>query len=133
MVQEAAHVNENVLTIKEFQDGVRQGKIEGCECLKCGNKQIDILEFCPHCHSPELKKVEFSKTGSVVTYTIQMVAPEQFMNEVPYAWAIIQLDDGPRTTGWIPFISKPSDLPVGQRVEFKKSYLPGLVFEKIPK
>jgi uncharacterized OB-fold protein len=53
------------------------------------------------------------------------------MNEVPYAWAIIQLDDGPKITGWVPFISKPSDLPVGQRVRFKKSYLPGMVFEKV--
>jgi uncharacterized protein len=119
------------LTVREFQDEIHEGKLEGYKCKKCGHKQIDILEFCPVCHSPDLQKVEFSTEGIVVTYTIQLVAPEQFMNEVPYAWAVIQLDEGPRITGWIPFISKPSDLPVGQRVAFKKSYLPGIVFEKI--
>jgi uncharacterized OB-fold protein len=118
------------LTVKEFQEGIREGKLEGYQCSKCGHKQIDIIQFCPVCHSGELEKVEFSTTGSVLTYTIQLVAPEQFMNEVPYAWAVIQLDDGPRVTGWIPFISKPSELPIGQRVAFKKSYLPGVVFEK---
>ena len=119
------------LTVKEFQEGIREGKIEGYRCARCGRKQIDIIEFCPACHSPDLQKTVFSDTGTVVTYTIQQVAPEQFMNEVPYAWAVIQLDDGPRMTGWIPFISKPSELPVGQRVIFKKSYLPGTVFEKV--
>ena len=119
------------LTVREFQEEIRDGKLEGYKCTKCGHKQIDILEFCPICHSPDLKKEEFSTSGTVVTYTIQLVAPEQFMNEVPYAWAIIELDEGPRVTGWIPFISKPEELPVGQRVVFKRSYLPGIVFEKM--
>jgi scaffold protein (connect acetoacetyl-CoA thiolase and HMG-CoA synthase) len=119
------------LTIKEFGQGIREGRIEGYVCKQCGHKQIDIIDFCPVCHGSDLQRTEFAKEGKVLTYTIQLVAPEQFMNEVPYAWAIIQLNDGPNVTGWIPFISKPSDLPVGQRVRFKKSYLPGIVFEKI--
>jgi len=119
------------LTIKEFEAGVHEGKILGYQCANCGLKRIDILEFCPNCHKAELRKTQFSDKGIVLTYTIQFVAPEQYMNEVPYAWAIIQLDDGPKVTGWIPFISKPSDLPVGQRVAFKRSYLPGMVFEKV--
>ena len=131
MTEQFQTQKQSSLTVKEYQEGIREGKIEGYKCSKCGHKQIDIIEFCPVCHSPDLQKVEFSGKGSVVTYTIQLVAPEQFMNEVPYAWAVINLDDGPRVTGWIPFISKPSELPVGQRVEFKKSYLPGTVFEKI--
>jgi len=119
------------LTIKAFQDSVHDGKIEGYVCGNCGHKFIDIIDFCPVCHSADLKMMEFAKDGKVLTYTIQFVAPEQFMNEVPYAWSVIQLDDGPRVTGWIPFISKASDLLVGQKVRFKKSYLPGIVFEKI--
>ena len=119
------------MTVKEFEQGIRDGKIEGYTCSDCGHKQIDIMEFCPSCHGSNLKKTEFRKEGKVLTYTIQLVSPEQFMNEVPYAWAIIRLDDGPNVTGWIPFISKSSDLSIGQRVRFKKSYLPGIVFEKI--
>jgi uncharacterized OB-fold protein len=119
------------LTIKEMQEEIRAGKLEGYHCDNCGHEQIDVMVFCPKCHSPRLRKKEFSSMGTVLTYTIQFVAPEQFMNEVPYAWAIVQLDDGPKVTGWIPFVSKPSDLPLGQRVEFKKSYLPGIVFERV--
>ena len=128
---EAAQTENSELSIKEFEEGIRDGKIEGYTCTNCGHKQIDVMEFCPVCHSSQLQKTEFSNRGKVVTYTIQQVAPEQFMNEVPYAWAIIQLDDGPKITGWIPFVAKPEDLPIGQRVAFKKSYLPGIVFEKV--
>ena len=128
---EQTQINTSQMTIRDFQEGIREGKIEGYRCTNCGHQQIDIMEFCPVCHRARLQKVEFSKYGNVITYTIQLVAPEQFMNEVPYAWAIIQLDGGPKVTGWIPFISKPEDLPIGQRVLFKKSYLPGIVFEKV--
>jgi uncharacterized protein len=135
---EEAFVNEqkqgeisSELTIKDFQEGIQEGKIEGYRCGNCDHKRIDIMDFCPACQSANLQKVEFSNSGTVLTYTIQFVAPEQFMNEVPYAWAIIQLDNGPKVTGRIQFISKPTDLPVGQRVVFKKSNLPGIVFEKI--
>lgn len=119
------------ITVKEFQERIREGIIEGYTCEDCGHRQIDVMKFCPSCHGPNLKKTVFKSEGSVLTYTIQQVAPEQYMNEVPYAWAIIKLDDGPNITGWIPFISKSSDLPIGQKVRFKKSYLPGIVFEKI--
>src|SRR5208337_3774879 len=122
---------ETTLTIKGFQDGIHDGRIEGYRCSTCGHMQIDIIDFCPVCHSDNLKLTEFAKEGKVLTYTIQFIAPEQFMNEVPYAWTVVELDGGPKVTGWIPFISKASDLPVGQRVRFKKSYLPGIVFEKI--
>jgi uncharacterized OB-fold protein len=121
----------DTLTIKEFEQGIREGRIEGYVCADCGHKQIDIMDFCPSCHGPNLKKTEFNGEGEVTTYTIQFVAPEQFMNEVPYAWAIIQLDDGPKVTGWIPFVAQSSDLLLGQKVRFKKSYLPGIVFEKV--
>ncbi len=108
------------LTIKEFEQGIRDGKILGYRCANCGLKRIDILEFCPNCHQRQLQKVEFSDRGTVLTYTIQFVAPEQYMNEVPYAWAIIQLDDGPKVTGWIPFISKPADSAGGSESRFQE-------------
>ncbi len=131
MTEQSQSQQSSPLTVKEFQEKIHDGEIEGYVCRKCGHKQIDIIQYCPVCHSPDLEKTNFSGKGKVLTYTIEFVAPEPFMNEVPYVWAIVQLDDGPKITGWIQFISKPSDLPVGQRVAFKKSYLPGIVFEKI--
>ena len=126
-----ASVKSAEVTIKRFQEGIREGVIRGYLCADCGAKVVGIVEFCPSCHGKNLKEVDIRGEGKVLTYTIQFVAPEQFMNEVPYAWVIVELDEGPKMTGWVPFVSSASDLPLGQRVRLRKSYLPGVVFEKI--
>lgn len=75
---------------------------------------------------------EFAREGRVTTYTIQIVAPEAFLNEVPFAWVLVELDDGgPTISGWIPFVTRPEELQVGQRVRFTPTYKPGIMFEKI--
>ncbi len=122
---------ENLPSIKELEEYVRQGKLMGFKCKKCGHKEVTPFVYCPRCGSNEVEVVELPKTGKVVTYTIQWVAPERFLNEVPYAWCVVELDDGTMVSGWIPFISKPEDLPIGQKVRMVKSYKPGVYFEKV--
>ena len=58
------------------------------------------------------------------------MASEQFLNETPFAFALIQLDDGPMVSGWIPYIRNEKELPLGQKVEYVSSYKPGMQFEK---
>ena len=53
------------------------------------------------------------------------------MNDVPYAWVIVELEGGIRITGWIPFIASKNDLKIGQKVRLVKSYRTGRVFEKL--
>ncbi len=122
---------EGLPTFKEIREAVREGKIIGFKCRKCGHKSVTPMVYCFKCGGKDIERVELPSTGKVLTYTIQMVAPEQFINEVPYAWVIVELDDGTRVSGWIPFIDKPKDLPIGQRVKMVKTYKPGIVFEKV--
>lgn len=119
------------ITMKEQQDALRDGRILGFECMECGVRRLTPMAICPNGHH-EIRVKEFATTGTVETYTIQQVASEQFMNEVPFAWAIIALDEGgPRVSGWIPFIAKPDDLPMGAQVKYSPSYKPGMRFEKV--
>lgn len=78
-----------------------------------------------------MKRVDLGNTGSIVSYTVQRISPEAFINETPFAWVVVDLDGGGRITGWIPFISDHEELSVGQRVRHTRSYRPGVVFEKI--
>ena len=120
-----------VLTLKGQRDAMREGKIVGYECVKCKHRRITPMARCPDCGSSDVKAAEFATTGKIVTYTIQQVASEQFLNEVPFAWVIVELDNGgPRVSGWVPFVSRPTDLPDGQKVKFSSSYKPGMMFEK---
>jgi uncharacterized protein len=118
------------VSMKAQQEALRDGRILGFECTACKTRHLTPISRC-RCGKGKVEPKEFATTGVVETFTIQFVAAEQFMNEVPFAWAIVLLDEGgPRVSGWIPFVSKPSDLAIGQRVKFTPSYKPGMMFEK---
>jgi uncharacterized OB-fold protein len=120
-----------VLTLKGQRDAMRDGKILGYACAKCGHRQITPMVRCGKCGESKINTAAFATTGKVVTYTIQQVASEQFLNEVPFAWVIVELDaGGPRVSGWVPFVARPADLPMGQKVKFSSTYKPGMMFEK---
>jgi len=119
------------LSIKDQKAQLREGRIVGLECTACGERHFAPVVRCSQGHDA-LHRKEFATEGKVVSYTIQVVAPEAFLNEVPFAWVVVELDGGgPRVSGWIPFVAKPQDLATGQRVRFTASYKPGMVFEKI--
>lgn len=119
-----------IVSMNEQQEALRDGKILGTHCKACGHDQISPMVRCPKCRGTDLASREFSTTGRVVSHTIQSVASEQFMNETPFAFAIIQLDDGPRVSGWVPWVGKPEELPLGSKVTYVPSYKPGMMFEK---
>ena len=119
-----------VVTMSSQRDALCDGRILGSTCKSCSYDQFSPMTRCPKCASSDIAAREFSTTGKVVSYTIQSVASEQFLNETPFAFAIVQLDDGPRVSGWVPWIAKPSELPMGQPVQYSASYKPGMQFEK---
>ena len=119
-----------ILSLKEQREALKDGKVIGFHCATCKLDRFSPMTNCPQCGTSAITRREFSKTGTVVSYTIQAVASEAFLNETPFAFAIIQLDDGPRVSGWIPWIAKPKDLTTGQKVEYTPSYKPGMMFEK---
>lgn len=124
-------MTEQTLTLKAQRDAMRDGRLVGWECSTCQARSFTPVRRCRNGHAT-LRVAEFAKEGRVVTYTIQVVAPEAFINEVPFAWVVVELDGGgPRVSGWIPFIARPEELQFGQRVRFSPSYKPGLMFEKV--
>lgn len=119
------------LSLKQQRDAMRDGRLLGWECPKCHARSYTPVTRCVNGHA-DLQVREFAKEGKVVTYTIQVIAPEAFLNEVPFAWVIVELDEGgPRVSGWVPFVAKPDELKIGQRVRFTPTYKPGLMFEKV--
>lgn len=119
-----------VLSLKEQKEQLKDGKLVGFQCAKCKHDRFDPMLRCPKCGGTDITRRQFSGTGKVESYTIQSVASESFLNETPFAFALIQLDDGPRVSGWIAWIAKEKDLPLGQKVEYVSSYKPGMQFEK---
>lgn len=116
-------------TLAQVRELLREGKLEGWQCQQCKRTQATPTYRCL-CGGEDIKLKELPPTGVVESYTIQRVAAEEFINDVPYAWAVIKLDDGTRVSGWIGYVNEPKDLPLGAKVRFVPGYKPGLQFEK---
>ena len=119
------------LLTADIQKDARKGKIRAYHCKRCGHKRVDIQVFCSNCGGGNLEIIDVGGEEKIITYTIQQVAPEQFVNDVPYAWLVVELNEGVRVTGWMPFIASSNDMKIGQRVRLVKSYRQGRVFEKV--
>ncbi len=119
--------------IHRQREAVKQGKLLGIKCKDCGHVHTIPVVYCNKCQSPNLEEVELPTTGKIYTYTVlPMVVPERFAEDAPYAWAVIELDDGTKVSGWIPYVRTGEDLKVGQRVQMVRAgFKPGIVFKKI--
>lgn len=82
---------------EKFWSGTQQGKLRVKECADCRKHHFFPRSICPHCHSDAVDWVEASGTGTVYSFTVaRRAAGPAFKDEVPYAIALIELDEGPR-------------------------------------
>jgi len=82
---------------RSFWEGCQQGKLLLQYCTQCQQYQFYPRLYCMHCNANVLRWVEASGNGVIYSYTIihQNKSPE-FINDVPYNVAIVQLKEGPR-------------------------------------
>jgi len=99
-------------TIEQFQRFLLEEKIMAAKCKKCGSTFIPPRPVCTNCYSKELSWVQLKSQGRLVTFTVIYVAPEQFQPMAPYAYGIVELEDGLRLPGMIRGI-EPEKVRVG--------------------
>lgn len=126
--------NESIQTQNKFIDSAIKGKILVNKCRNCGQLMLETVYYCPVCSKSDFELVEFDGIGTVVTHTIQAVAPEGFEDLDSYAWVVFNVDNTPiRASGFLPGIKVPADLPIGSKVKVtghdKKH---GLSLQKLP-
>jgi len=67
------------------------------KCTQCGYIRFPVNIVCPKCHSMEAEWTRLSGQGKVYSYVIyQQAYHPSYKDDIPYAVAIIQLDEGPR-------------------------------------
>ena len=104
-------------THEKFIKAANRKKILAHKCSKCGHVMLETVLFCEKCSASKFEHVELEGTGTVVTYTIQAVAPEGFEDAGSYAWVVFTIDNSQlRASGFLPGIKTPSDLPIGTKV-----------------
>lgn len=81
---------------RPFWEGCRQHELRFQQCVDCGHVRWPPSDLCPQCHSKETKCVPSKGVGRVYTYAIYHTAYHPgFASELPYAVAVVALDEGP--------------------------------------
>jgi hypothetical protein len=88
-------------TIESFYRFVKEKKIMGAQCSKCGQLILPPRPMCPKCLSKDLEWKESLKQGKLLTYTVIHVSPQQFQSLAPYAVGIVELENDARLAGMI--------------------------------
>jgi uncharacterized OB-fold protein len=85
---------------------------------------------CPRCGKADLVETTLPTRGRVVAFTVLTVPGDEFLNDAPYAYVVVELEGGGRITGWMPSVRSPCDLSIGEPVHFVPGYKPGVQFAK---
>lgn len=111
---------------KYWREIPQRYRLEAKKCKKCGIVLFPPRLICPECKNREFEDTKLAERGKILTYTIIRVAPQQFVDQAPFAVGIVELDDGVKLTGQVVDCDF-KDLKIGQRVriEFRKIYEEG--------
>lgn len=103
---------------EKFIEAANRKKILAHKCSKCSQLMLETVMFCEKCGASKFEETELDGKGTVVTYTIQAVAPEGFEDVGSYAWVIFKINKTQlRASGFLPGVKTPKDLPIGAKVE----------------
>ena len=95
--------------------GTLAGELRLPRCNSCARVVFYPRSVCPYCMSMDLSWEMLSGLATINTYTIVHKAPPGFGDEVPYAVALVDLDEGARMMTRI--VDCPiEDVEVGLRV-----------------
>jgi uncharacterized OB-fold protein len=117
-------------SIAEFQHGYEEEqRLRGFRSA-CGFVTVTWGLRCPRCGEYDLTEFPLSGQGAVAAFTVQNVPSDEFVNDAPYAYVVVELDEGGRLSGWMPLVRSEADLAIGDRVHWVASYKPGVQFQK---
>ncbi len=94
-------VNVPPFTIEQFFKFLKEKKLMAAKCARCGTLYLPPRPVCSNCYSKELTWTQLKLRGKLATYTVIHMAPEPFQNMAPYAYGIVELENGLRLPGMI--------------------------------
>jgi uncharacterized protein len=84
----------------EFRAGLARGELLLQHCNHCGKLNMYPRHACPHCQSTSLGWQKSAGRGVVHSFTVLRAgAPEGFERDLPYALAVVKLDEGVQLLG----------------------------------
>ncbi len=104
---------------RAFWEAAREHRLVMPRCTACGHMFFyprSECPECPECSEDGIEWVQVSGRGTVYSFTIvRQPADPAFRDDVPYPYAIVELDEGPRMVTTI-VGCEAEDVRIGMRV-----------------
>lgn len=102
---------------RPFWDGCAEGELRLQRCSGCGHLRFPISPTCPRCLDDGFAWESLSGRGSIFSFVVFRQGYHPYWKErLPYATALVQLDEGPRMFGDV-VDADPESLEVGMPLE----------------
>jgi uncharacterized OB-fold protein len=102
-----------------FWQAARAGRLVYQQCAACGQRQLFPRLLCHRCLATDLRWAEASGRGRVISHTtIHQAAHPAFAAEVPYLYALVELDEGPRVLTNLVQVD-PEEVRIGMAVKVR--------------
>lgn len=103
---------------KPYWEGAKAHELRIQFCTECQKHFFYPRIFCPTCLSDAVEWRKVSGKGTLLTYVLSARPAPGFENELPYAIAIVKLDEGPHLMSNIVNTElTPANLPAGMALE----------------
>jgi uncharacterized OB-fold protein len=79
-----------------FWDGTKQKRLLVQQCCRCEKTYFPPRPFCPKCGNRDVKVVECSGVGRLLSYIVNHRLNPKWKWKEPYSIAIVELAEGPR-------------------------------------
>jgi uncharacterized OB-fold protein len=108
---------EQTVDSESYWKAATEGRFELTRCTACGNAFHYARPFCPGCGSWDVESFDASGRGEIYSFTVIYRGPnEAFRDDVPYAIALVDTDEGARLFVGLK-TGDPDGLAIGQKVE----------------
>jgi uncharacterized protein len=125
---------ETNMTHKEYFEALKDNRLFGRKCKKCGFITSPPRLACRDCGSLENETVELSGKGTIVTFTSIHVGVESRRGKTPYLVIMVKLDEGPWIMGDLDGVdaAKADMSLIDKRVVMKNPHYDAIPAEGIP-
>jgi len=103
--------------VADFAVHLKDGRIMGTKCKKCGFQTFPPRADCPKCLSDDFEFVEYSGKGKVFTYSTISAVPVGFDDMGEYTCTVVELEGGGRCMAWLGESIPVSDIKIGMDVQ----------------
>jgi uncharacterized OB-fold protein len=101
--------------MRPFWRALRERRLTAQRCGHCAALRFPALPICDTCLEEESEWVDVTQTGTIWSFVVYHRAFHPgFKDELPYAVAIVETDDGPRYTGTV--VGPLPEVAIGRRV-----------------